>query len=79
MSLRRLYRYLFPFFQFQLLFSSCIPSFKQCGCSHEQPIFSQSRIVGGYTARAHSWPWIGKYFDFSIKLILYIQFNSKHS
>ncbi|CAF0730459.1 unnamed protein product [Didymodactylos carnosus] len=36
--------------------NDCIPSSTTCGCSKVAPIFS--RIVGGYTARAHSWPWI---------------------
>ena len=41
--------------------SSCIPSSKQCGCPLVKPLLSQSKIVGGYTARNHSWPWIGMY------------------
>lgn len=41
--------------------SVCVPSSTQCGCSQVKPLLSQSKIVGGYTARSHSWPWIGKY------------------
>ncbi len=52
---------LFPFFLIHSCLSSCIPSSKQCGCSLVQPLLSQSKIVGGYTARNHSWPWIGMY------------------
>ena len=48
----------FSFNQFCLLYTT---SFKQCGYPTESPILSQSRIVGGYPARKHSWPWIGKY------------------
>jgi secreted trypsin-like serine protease len=28
-----------------------------CGCAATQPTFLSSRIVSGYTAVAHSWPW----------------------
>jgi secreted trypsin-like serine protease len=64
----------FVFSQFESLFSSCIPSIKQCGCSYQQPILSQSRIIGGYTARKHSWPWIGKYIhsEFNRFLLFFI-------
>lgn len=40
--------------------SSCIPSPEQCGCSSVKPNFIESKVVGGYTARNHSWPWMGK-------------------
>ncbi|CAF1039748.1 unnamed protein product [Adineta steineri] len=48
----------FIFIQFGLLYSSCIPSAEQCGCPHESPILFTSKIVGGYSAQKHSWPWI---------------------
>jgi hypothetical protein len=48
----------FAFYQFCLL---CTTSSEKCGYPTESPILSKSRIVGGYPARKHSWPWIGKY------------------
>lgn len=43
--------------------SACTPSVNQCGCSVVKPLTSQSKIVGGFTARSHSWPWMGMYRD----------------
>ena len=40
-------------------FSACVPSAEQCGCSKIKPLTSQTKIVGGYTALTHSWPWMG--------------------
>lgn len=39
--------------------SACTPSVNQCGCSVVKPLTSQSKIVGGFTALSHSWPWMG--------------------
>ncbi|CAF3190725.1 unnamed protein product [Rotaria sp. Silwood2] len=43
------------FLQFHFLFSSCIPSFKQCGCSYQQPILSNVsiEIVSIHRANIH--------------------------
>ncbi|CAF2997190.1 unnamed protein product [Rotaria sp. Silwood2] len=55
---RKQYFILYLLFLIHSYLSLCVPSSTQCGCSHVKPIFSESRIVGGYTAQSHSWPWI---------------------
>ncbi|UJR37302.1 hypothetical protein I4U23_030011 [Adineta vaga] len=49
---------LYLFTSFHLTLPVCIPSSTQCGCSRVRPTLSESKIVGGYTARNNSWPWI---------------------
>jgi hypothetical protein len=60
---------LFSLFFIHSYLSSCIPSSKKCGCSQVKPLLSQSKIVGGYTAQSHSWPWIGKDYYLIIHFI----------
>jgi hypothetical protein len=52
---------LFLFCLIHASLSTCIPSPTQCGCSAVKPSLSQAKIVGGYTAQSHSWPWMGEY------------------
>jgi secreted trypsin-like serine protease len=40
--------------------TSCVynSSSTACGCAATQPTFTSARIINGYTATAHSWPWM---------------------
>ncbi len=52
---------LFLFYLIHSSLSVCTPSPKQCGCSAIKSLLAQTKIVGGYTAQSHSWPWMGKH------------------
>ncbi|CAF3563984.1 unnamed protein product [Adineta steineri] len=58
MIYKRQFFLLFFFCLIHSYLSLCTPSSQQCGCSQVKPLLTQSKIVGGYTARTNSWPWI---------------------
>lgn len=56
------------------LFSFFSSSMSSCGLSNQAPILSNMRIIGGRTARKHSWPWIGKYsFQIDCRCVFFLK------